>query len=113
MKGGLSQLMKQAQKMQEQMQENLQKAQEELDHLQVTGQAGGGMVEISMTGRYDVRKVHLDDQLLQDDKEMLEDLIAAAMNDAVRKVEKLRSEKMSGMAGDMGLNLPGGMKLPF
>jgi len=113
MKGGLSQLMKQAQKMQEQMQRNLQKAQEELEHLEVIGQSGGNMVAITMTGRYDVRKVALDDQLLQDDKEMLEDLIAAAMNDAVRKVDKLRNEQMSGMAGDMGINLPPGMKLPF
>jgi len=107
MKGGIGNLMRQAQ----QMQENLQKAQEELANLEVTGESGGGLVKVTMTGRHDVKRVSLDDSLLQDDKDMIEDLVAAAVNDAVRLVEKLSQEKMSGMAS--GLNLPGGMKLPF
>ena len=106
MKGALSGIMKQAQ----QMQENLQKAQEELAHLEMTGESGGGMVKVVMTGRHDVRRVNIDPSLM-DDQEMLEDLVAAAVNDAVRKVEKVSQEKMGGLAG--GLNLPGGMKLPF
>ena len=107
MKGGLGNLMKQAQKMQEEM----QKAQEELKNLEIEGQAGGGLVKITMTGKHEVRKVQLDDSLLSDDKEMLEDLIAAAMNDASNKVEKLTKDQFSGLAS--GLNLPGDMKLPF
>lgn len=107
MKGGLGQIMKQAQ----QMQASLQKAQEELANLEVTGEAGGGMVQVMMTGRHDVRRVSIDPTLMEDDKEMLEDLVAAAVNDAVRKVEKTTQERMSGLTA--GLNLPGGMKLPF
>ena len=107
MKGGLGNLMKQAQ----QMQENLQKAQEELANMEVTGESGGGMVKITMTGRHDVRRVEIDPALMGDDKEMLEDLIAAAVNDTVRKIEKESQERMSGLTA--GLNLPGGMKLPF
>lgn len=107
MKGGIGNLMKQAQK----MQEDMQKAQEEMANIEVTGQSGGGMVSIVMTCRHDVKRVSIDDSLLSDDKDMLEDLIAAAVNDAVRQVEKTSSEKMSGMTA--GLNLPGGMKLPF
>ncbi|KPK38961.1 MAG: nucleoid-associated protein [Gammaproteobacteria bacterium SG8_47] len=107
MKGGLGNLMKQAQ----QMQENLQKAQEELANLEVTGQSGGGLVNVVMTGRHDVRRVSIDPSLLADDKDMLEDLVAAAVNDAVRQVEKMTQEKFAGMAGGMGL--PGGFKLPF
>lgn len=107
MKGGLSNLMKQAQ----QIQENFQKAQEELTNLEVTGEAGGGMVKILMTGRHDVRRVNIEPSLLNEDREMLEDLVAAAINDAVRKVEAQTQEKMAGMAN--GLSLPGGMKLPF
>lgn len=107
MKGGIGNLMRQAQ----QMQENLKKAQEELATMEVTGEAGGGLVKVTMTGRHDVRRVQIDDGVLQDDKEMLEDLLAAAVNDAVRQVEKVSEEKMSGMAS--GLNLPGGFKLPF
>jgi hypothetical protein len=99
--------MKQAQ----QMQESLKKAQEELANMEVTGQAGGGMVSVVMTGRHDVRKVHIEAELLSDDKEMLEDLVAAAVNDAVHKVEQETQERMSGLTS--GLNLPGGMKLPF
>ena len=107
MKGGIGNLMKQAQK----MQEDMQKAQEEMANIEVTGQSGGGMVSVVMTCRHDVKRVSIDDSLLSDDKDMLEDLIAAAVNDAVRQVEKTTSDKMSGMTA--GLNLPGGMKLPF
>jgi len=107
MKGGLGNLMKQAQ----QVQENLQKAQAELETMEVNGEAGGGMVSVSMTGRYDVRRVTIDPILLQEDKEMLEDLLAAAVNDAVRKVEQTSKDKLSGLTE--GLGLPGGIKLPF
>lgn len=107
MKGGLGNLMKQAQA----MQDNLRKAQEELAAVEVTGNAGGGMVSVVMTCRYDVRRVTIDPSLLQDDKEVLEDLVAAAVNDAVRKVEKTTQEKMSGLTA--GLGLPGGLNLPF
>lgn len=107
MKGGIGNLMKQAQK----MQADMAKAQEEMANIEVTGQSGGGMVSVVMTCRHDVKRVSIDDSLLSDDKDMLEDLIAAAVNDAVRQVEKTSSEKMSGMTS--GLNLPGGMKLPF
>ena len=107
MKGGIGNLMKQAQK----MQEDMQKAQEELKNLEVEGQAGGGMVKITMTGKYAVRKVQIDDSLLNDDKDMLEDLIAAAINDASNKVEALTKDQMSDLTS--GLNLPPGMKLPF
>ena len=102
MKGGMGNLMKQAQ----QMQANMEKAQQELAVLEVTGQSGGGMVKIVMTGKHDVKRVTIEDALFEDDKEMLEDLIAAAVNDAVRQVEKTSQERMSGM-------LPPGMKLPF
>jgi hypothetical protein len=77
----------------------------------VTGQAGGGMVKVVMTGRHDLKRVSIDDSLMQDDKEMLEDLVAAAVNDAVRQLEQVSQEKMGGLTA--GLNLPGGMKLPF
>ena len=110
MKGGIGNLMKQAQ----QMQANLQKAQEELANMEVTGESGGGMVKITMTGRHDVRRVNIDSSLLTgepDDKEMLEDLIAAAVNDAVHRIEAASKERMSGLTS--GLNLPPGMKLPF
>lgn len=107
MKGGLGNLMKQAQA----MQDNLRKAQEELAAVEVTGNAGGGMVTVNMTCRYDVRRVTIDASLLQDDKEVLEDLVAAAVNDAVRKVEKTTQEKMAGLTAGMGL--PAGLKLPF
>jgi hypothetical protein len=107
MKGGLGNIMKQAQAMQEKM----QKAQEELAGIEVEGSAGGGLVHVTMTCKYDVRKVSIDDDLLAEDKEVLEDLVAAALNDAVRKVESTTQEKMSGLTA--GLGLPGGMKLPF
>ncbi|MCH8550609.1 MAG: YbaB/EbfC family nucleoid-associated protein [Natronospirillum sp.] len=107
MKGGMGDLMKQAQQMQEQM----QKAQEEIANMEVSGESGAGMVKVTMTGRHDVRKVEIDDSLMSDDKEMLEDLIAAAVNDAVRKVETQSQAKMSGMTA--GMNLPPGFKMPF
>ena len=106
-KGGMGNLMKQAQQMQEQM----QKVQEELANAEVTGESGAGLVSIVMTGRHDVKRVNIDPSLLQEDKEMLEDLIAAAVNDAVRKVEKNNQEKMTGLTG--GMNLPEGFKFPF
>lgn len=107
MKGQLAGLMKQAQ----QMQENLKKAQEEIAAMEVEGQAGAGMVKVTMTGRHDVKRVSIDPSLMGDDKDMLEDLIAAAVNDAVRRVETVTQEKMSGLSSGMGL--PPGMKLPF
>ena len=107
MKGGIGQLMKQAQE----MQANMQKAQEEMGNLSVTGESGGGMVKITMTGKHEVRALDIDDTLVGDDKEMLEDLVVAAFNDAVRRVEKTVQEKFSGMTS--GLSLPPGMKLPF
>jgi len=106
-KGGLGKMMKQAQE----MQANMQKAQEELANMEVTGKAGGDMVSVVMTGRHDVKRVTIDDSLMGDDKEMLEDLLAAAVNDAVRQVEATSQEKMAGMTA--GLNLPGGFKMPF
>lgn len=109
MKGGLSNLMKQAQK----IQENLQKAQEEMASLEITGESGGGLVKVIMTGRHEARRVSIDDSLLQDDKDMLEDLVAAAINDAVHKVEKAIQDKFAGVAGGMGLPMGGDFKLPF
>jgi DNA-binding YbaB/EbfC family protein len=107
MKGGLGNLMKQAQ----QMQANMEKMQEQLASVEVEGQAGAGMVKVTMTCRHDVKRVTIDASLMGDDKEMLEDLIAAAVNDAVRRVEATSQEKMSGFTAGMGL--PPGMKLPF
>jgi DNA-binding YbaB/EbfC family protein len=107
MKGGLAGLMKQAQ----QMQENMKRMQEQLATIEVEGQSGAGMVKVVMTCRHDVKRVTIDDSLLKDDKDMLEDLIAAAMNDAVRRAEATTQEKMGGMTAGMGL--PAGMKLPF
>ena len=105
-KGGIAGLMKQAQ----QMQENMKKAQEQLATIEVEGQSGAGMVKVVMTCQHDIKRVSIDDSVM-DDKEMLEDLVAAAVNDAVRKVESTTQEKMSGFTA--GLNLPPGMKLPF
>lgn len=105
MKGGIGNIMKQAQKMQEEM----VKAQEELAALEVTGQSGGGMVTVVMTGKHAVKRVSIDDSLLGDDKDMLEDLVAAAMNDAAQRVEASTKEKMSGVTA----GLPPGMNLPF
>jgi DNA-binding YbaB/EbfC family protein len=107
MKGQLAGLMKQAQ----QMQENMKRVQEQLATLEVEGQSGAGMVKVVMTCRHDVKRVTIDPSLLADDKEMLEDLVAAAVNDAVRKVETTTQEKMGALTAGMGL--PPGMKLPF
>ena len=107
MKGGIGNLMKQAQK----MQADMQKAQEELAREETTGESGGGMVKIIMNGRHEVRRVEIDDSLMGDDKEMLEDLIAAACNDAAHRIEAKTRDQMSGLTA--GLNLPPGMKLPF
>ena len=106
-KGGMGNIMKQAQK----MQEDLQKVQAEIANAEVTGESGAGLVKIVMNGRHDVKSVALDDSLMEEDKEILEDLVAAAVNDAVRKVEAYSKEKMSSVAGGMGL--PPGMNLPF
>jgi len=107
MKGGMGNLMKQAQ----QMQEKMQKAQEELANSEVTGESGAGLVKITMTGRHDIKRVELDDSVMSEDKELLEDLLAAAVNDAVRKIEEKNQSQMSSMTAGMGL--PPGMKLPF
>jgi DNA-binding YbaB/EbfC family protein len=106
-KGGIGNLMKQAQ----QMQENLQKAQAQLAEMEVEGQSGAGLVKVTMNGKHDVRRVSIDASLMSDDKEMLEDLVAAAVNDAVRKIETTTQEKMSAVTA--GMPLPPGMKLPF
>jgi DNA-binding YbaB/EbfC family protein len=107
MKGGIGQLMKQAQE----MQANMQKAQDEMAAIMVTGESGAGMVKITMSCKHQVKSVEVDDTLVGDDKDMLEDLIVAAFNDSIRKVEKTVQDKFSGMAS--GLNLPPGMKVPF
>ncbi|MCW8944219.1 MAG: YbaB/EbfC family nucleoid-associated protein [Sedimenticola sp.] len=107
MKGGLGNIMKQAQK----MQEDLQKAQEALAKEEVTGESGGGLVKVTLNGKHEVRRVEIDDSLVGDDKEMLEDLVAAAMNDAVHKVAEKTQDSMSGVTSGMGL--PPGFKLPF
>ena len=107
MKNALGNIMQQAQK----MQEDLKKAQEELAQMQVQGQSGGGLVTIVMTGKREARKVTIDNSLLGEDKDMLEDLVAAAINDAVNKVGKMKKEKMSDITD--GIPLPPGFKLPF
>lgn len=107
MKGQIGQLMQQAQRMQEQM----KRAQEEIARLEVTGNAGGGMVSVTMTGAHEVRRVQIDRKLIADDPEMAEDLVAAAVNDAVNKVAAASKEKLGGLTS--GLNLPPGMSLPF
>ena len=106
MKGGLGNLMKQAQK----VQEDMQKRQEEMANMEVIGESGGGMVKVAVNGKHEARRVEIDEGIM-DDKEMLEDLIAAAINDATHKVESRTREQMSDMLG--GLNLPPGIKLPF
>ncbi len=107
MKGGLGDMMKKAQE----MQENMQKTQQELAAKEVTGESGGGLVQVTMRGTHEVNTVCIDPSLMADDKEMLEDLIAAAMNDAVHKVAKTNQDAMQGLTA--GLNLPPGFKLPF
>ncbi len=106
MKGGIAGLMKQAQM----MQENMKKAQEQLAQVEVEGQSGAGMVKVTMTCAHDVRRVAIDAAVM-DDKEMLEDLVAAAVNDAMRRVDEVTRERMAGFTA--GMNLPAGMKLPF
>ncbi|MFC4891866.1 YbaB/EbfC family nucleoid-associated protein [Pseudofrancisella aestuarii] len=105
----MSKLMQQAQKMQEQM----KKAQEEKNKMEVVGEAGAGLVKIIMTGKYDVKSVSIDDSLMSEDKEMLEDLIAAAVNSAVRKVEESSGTDLNKMAQEAGIDIPSGMKFPF
>ena len=107
MKGGIGNLMKQAQL----MQENMKKLQEQLAVMELEGQAGSGLVKVVMTGKYQVKRVTIDPKLLGDDKDMLEDLVVAAFNDAARRVDATTQEKMSGVTA--GLPLPPGMKLPF
>ncbi|GMU72132.1 MAG: YbaB/EbfC family nucleoid-associated protein [Burkholderiales bacterium] len=107
MKNQLAGLMKQAQA----MQDNMKRAQEELARTEVEGQSGGGLVKVTMTCRHDVKRVAIDPSLVGEDRDMLEDLVAAAVNDAVRRVEAVTQEKMSGIAG--GMALPPGFKLPF
>jgi DNA-binding YbaB/EbfC family protein len=107
MRGNIGQLMKQAQ----QMQENMRRMQEQLASVEVEGQAGGGTVKVVMTCKHEVRRVVIDPALGGEDREMLEDLVAAAFNDAARRVEAMVSEKMSGVTA--GLGLPPGLKLPF
>jgi nucleoid-associated protein EbfC len=107
MKNALGNIMQQAQK----MQEDLKKAQEELALMQVLGESGGGLVTIVMTGKREARKVTIDDSLLGEDKDMLEDLVAAAINDAVNKVAKMKKEKMSALTA--GIPLPPGFQMPF
>ncbi|XOV90687.1 MAG: YbaB/EbfC family nucleoid-associated protein [Pseudomonadota bacterium] len=107
MKGGLGDLMKQAQEMQERM----KRMQDEIAAAEVTGQSGAGLVSITMNGRHDVKRVQIDDSLMQEDKEILEDLVAAAVNDAVRRLEEQNRDKMSELTA--GIPLPPGFKFPF
>ena len=107
-KGQLAGLMKQAQA----MQDNMKKAQDELAHIEVTGESGAGLVQVTMNCKHDVRRVTIDPSLLADDKDMLEDLVAAAFNAALRKAEETSEAKMSKLTAGMP-SLPGGMKLPF
>lgn len=107
MKNPLASLMQQAQ----QLQDNIKKAQEELAAMEIHGESGAGLVKIVMNGKREALKVSIDNSLLLDDRDMLEDLVAAAINDAVHKVAKLKQEKMSGLAG--GMEMPAGFKLPF
>lgn len=106
-KGGMGNLMKQAQ----QMQERMQQAQDEIANMEMMGESGAGMVKVWVTGNHNVRRVEIDPSLMGDDKEMLEDLIAAAFNDAVRRIADAQKEKMASVTG--GLQLPGGFKMPF
>ncbi|KGQ36627.1 YbaB/EbfC family nucleoid-associated protein [Gallibacterium genomosp. 1] len=106
-KGGLGGLMKQAQ----QMQERMQKMQEEIAQMEVTGESGAGLVKVTVNGAHSCRRVEIDPSLLEDDKEMLEDLVAAAFNDAVRRADELQKEKMASVTA--GMQLPSGFKMPF
>ena len=107
MKGGIGNLMKQAQ----QLQANVQKAQAEIAAMEITGESGGGMVKVTINGRHEAKRVQIDPSVPMDDREMVEDLVAAAFNDAVHRLEAVTQERMSGLMG--GMNLPPGLKLPF
>ena len=107
MKGGIGNLMKQAQ----QLQANMQKAQAEIAAMEVTGESGGGMVKVTINGRHEAKRVQIDPSVPLDDREMIEDLVAVAINDAVHRLEATSQEKMAGLMG--GMNLPAGLKLPF
>jgi len=107
MKGGIGNLMKQAQ----QLQANMQKAQAEIAAMEVTGESGGGMVKVTINGRHEAKRVQIDPSVPLDDREMIEDLVAAAINDAVHRLETTTQEKMAGLMG--GMNMPAGLKLPF
>lgn len=104
---GFDELLQQAQR----MQEKLRDAQEECGRIEVCGESGGGLVRITMSGRHDVRRVHIEPSLLAEEREVLEDLVAAAINDALRRVEELQREKLGAAAGALGL--PPGLRLPF
>ncbi|WP_158967475.1 YbaB/EbfC family nucleoid-associated protein [Paraglaciecola sp. L3A3] len=106
-KGGMGNMMKQAQ----QMQERMQKSQEELAKTEITGESGAGLVKVTMTCNHAVRRVEIDDSLMEDEKEMIEDLVAAAINDANRRIQETTQEKMAGVTG--GMQMPPGMKMPF
>ncbi|MBD1584236.1 YbaB/EbfC family nucleoid-associated protein [Pseudoalteromonas sp. S16_S37] len=106
-KGGMGNMMKQAQ----QMQERMQKAQEDIKNLEVTGESGAGLVKVTMLGSHNVRRVEIDESLMEDDKDMIEDLLAAAVNDAVRRVAEESEKKMAAITG--GMQLPPGFKMPF
>lgn len=106
-KGGMGNIMKQAQ----QMQEKMQKMQEDLAKMEVVGESGAGLVKVTMLGSHNIKRVDIDDSLMEDDKDMLEDLVAAAVNDAVRRVEENNKEQMAKVTGGMGM--PPGMKMPF
>ncbi|SFB91834.1 YbaB/EbfC family nucleoid-associated protein [Pseudoalteromonas denitrificans] len=106
-KGGMGNMMKQAQ----QMQDRMQKAQEEIAKMEVVGEAGAGLVKVTMLGNHNVRRVDIDESLMEDEKDMIEDLVAAAINDAVRRVEEQSQERMSKVTG--GMQMPPGMKMPF
>ena len=106
-KGGLGNLMKQAQ----QMQDKMQKMQEEIAQLEVTGESGAGLVKVTINGAHNCRRVEIDPSLLEDDKELLEDLVAAAFNDAARRIEETQKEKMASVSA--GMQLPPGFKMPF
>ena len=106
-KGGMGNIMKQAQ----QMQEKMQKMQEDIAKMEVIGESGAGLVKVTMLGSHNVKRINIDESLMADDKDMLEDLIAAAMNDAVRRVEEMNKEQMGKLTGGMGM--PPGMKMPF
>jgi len=107
MKGGIGNMMKQAQ----QLQANLQKAQAEIAAMEVTGESGGGMVKVTINGRHEAKRVQIDPSVPLDDREMVEDLVAAAINDAVQRLEAASQQRMAGLMG--GMNLPPGLKLPF